>query len=89
MVEKKWKLIFEKGAQQDAKKIKSSNLIDKVNRILDVLEIDPFSENPRFKQLKGDLSGCYSRRINIQHRIVYQVEEENNTVRVISMFGHY
>lgn len=74
---------------KDAKKIKSANLTKQTDKILDILEKDPFQNPPPLEKLTGDLSGCYSRRINIQHRIVYEVEIENHSVRIFRMFSHY
>lgn len=85
----KWKLVYTKQAQKDAKKIASAGFKNKAVEILNLLENDPFQTPPRFEKLVGDLSGAYSRRINIQHRIVYQVLEEIHTVKVIRMWTHY
>ncbi|MDZ7764353.1 MAG: Txe/YoeB family addiction module toxin [Melioribacteraceae bacterium] len=71
-----WKVVFTKQAQKDAKRITSAGLKEKAERIIDVLRDNPFSKNPSFEKLRGDLTGAFSRRINIQHRIVYQVYEE-------------
>lgn len=85
----KWKLVYTKQAQKDAKKIASSGLKEKAAEILKLLEDDPFQTPPSYEKLVGDLSGAYSRRINIQHRIVYQVLEDINTVKIIRMWTHY
>jgi toxin YoeB len=87
--EKRWKLLFTKAAMKDAKKILSANLKNQTDKILDILEQDPYQNSPPFEKLVGDLSGYYSRRINIQHRIVYQVESEEHSVRILRMFSHY
>ena len=84
-----WELLFTKQAQKDAKKISSSGLRPKAEELLDILGKDPFQQPPPFKRLIGDLSGTYSRRINIQHRIVYQVIEEKRIVKIIRMWTHY
>ena len=84
-----WKLVFTKQAQKDAKKLSSSGLKGKAELILDILKKDPFQKPPRFEKLLGDLSGAYSRRINIQHRIVYQVITDEHIVKVIRMWTHY
>ena len=84
-----WKLVFTKQAQKDAKKLSSSGLKGKAEFILDILKKDPFQKPPRFEKLLGDLSGAYSRRINIQHRIVYQVLNDEHIVKVIRMWTHY
>jgi Txe/YoeB family toxin of toxin-antitoxin system len=85
----KWKIVFTKQAQKDAKKIKSAGLKEKSVSLLEIIENDPFESYPSFEKLVGDLAGAYSRRINIQHRIVYQVFEEIKTVKVIRMWTHY
>jgi toxin YoeB len=84
-----WKLVFTKQAQKDAKKIAQSGLKPQTSRLLDILREDPFQNPPPFEKLMGDLSGAYSRRINIQHRLVYQVLEDVSTVKVIRMWTHY
>jgi len=84
-----YKLVYTKQAQKDAKKISSSGLKDKVLVLLDIIKKDPFQPFPPFEKLVGDLSGAYSRRINIQHRLVYQVLEDEKTVKVIRMWTHY
>lgn len=84
-----WKVVYSKQALKDSKKIVQSNLKDSVQKLLKVLENDPFQIPPPYERLIGDLIGKYSRRINIQHRLVYEVFEENNTVRVLRMWSHY
>ena len=84
----KYKLVYTKQAQKDAKKISSSGLKLKVQKLLIILENDPFQAHPPFEKLIGDLSGAYSRRINIQHRIVYQVLDVEKVVKVIRMWTH-
>jgi toxin YoeB len=83
------KIVFTKQAQKDAKKIAASNLKAQTQRLLDILAIDPFQNPPPFEKLVGDLSGAISRRINIQHRLVYQVYSEEKTIKVIRMWTHY
>jgi toxin YoeB len=85
----KWKIVFTKQSLKDAKKLKSAGLKEKAERILKILGENPFQNPPRYEKLVGDLSGAYSRRINIQHRIVYQVYDEIKTVKVIRMWTHY
>jgi len=85
----KWKLVYTKQAQKDAKKISSANLKEKVLEILNIIESDPLQSPPPFEKLVGDLTGAYSRRINIQHRIVYQIYEKEHTVKIIRMWTHY
>jgi len=85
----KWSLVYTKQAQKDAKKLASSGLKSKAGKLLIILEQNPFQNPPPFEKLVGDLAGAYSRRINIQHRIVYQVYEEEKTVKVIRLWTHY
>ena len=84
-----WKIVFTKQAQKDAKNISASNLKTQTQRLLDILAINPFQNPPPFEKLVGDLSGAISRRINIQHRLVYQVYSEEKTIKVIRMWTHY
>jgi toxin YoeB len=86
---KNYKLAYTKQAEKDAKKIASSGLKPKALKLLKLLEEDPFKSYPAYEKLLGDLSGAYSRRINIQHRIVYQVLEKEKFVKVIRMWTHY
>lgn len=85
----KWKLVYTKQAQKDAEKLKSSGLKEKAEKILQLLEENPLQNPPSFEKLVGDLTGAYSRRINIQHRIVYQIYEDIKTVKIIRMWTHY
>jgi len=85
----KWTLIFTKQAQKDAKKVSSSGLRDNVERLLAIIADNPFQNPPPYEKLLGDLSGAFSRRINIQHRLVYQVLADTKTVKVIRMWTHY
>ena len=84
-----WELIYTKQAQKDAKKLASSGLKGKAKVLLQVIEENPYQNPPPFEKLVGDLSGAISRRINIQHRIVYQVFEEQKTIKVLRMWTHY
>ena len=84
-----WRLVFTKQAQKDAKKIARAGLKPQVNRLLEVLREDPFRNPPSFEKLVGDLSGACSRRINIRHRLVYQVLGDVRTVKIIRMWTHY
>lgn len=84
-----WELLFTKQAAKDAKKIKNSNLKNKTLVLLEILKTDPFANPPPYKELVGDLKGTYSRRINIQHRLVYEVFEEKKIIRVLRMWTHY
>jgi Txe/YoeB family toxin of toxin-antitoxin system len=84
-----WELVYTKQAQKDAKKLASSGLKSKAKYLLQVIEEDPLQNPPPFERLVGDLSGAISRRINIQHRIVYQVYEEQKIIKVLRMWTHY
>ena len=84
-----WQLVFTKQAQKDAKKLSASGLRPKAEALLEILRKNPFQQPPPFEKLVGDLSGAYSRRINIQHRLVYQVLIDIKTVKVIRMWTHY
>jgi len=84
-----WKVVFTKQALKDAKKINSAGLKDKTTKLLDLLENNPYQNPPSFEKLVGDLSGAYSRRINIQHRLIYQIYDDLKTVKVIRMWTHY
>lgn len=85
----RWRVVFTKQAQKDAKKLAAARLKPKAEQLLDILQPNPFQNPPPFEKLVGDLAGAYSRRINIQHRLVYQVFEEEHTVKVIRMWTHY
>lgn len=84
-----WSVVFTKQAQKDAKKIASSNLKPQAQRLLEILAKDPFQNPPPYEKLVGDLAGAYSRRINIQHRLVYQVYAAERTIKIIRMWTHY
>lgn len=84
-----WTLVFTKQAQKDARKLRSSGLKPNAERLLAILERNPYQNPPPFEKLVGDLVGACSRRINIQYRLVYQVLEEIKTVKVIRMWTHY
>jgi Txe/YoeB family toxin of toxin-antitoxin system len=88
-VVKKWKVVFTKQAQKDAKKLSQSGLRPQADKLLKVLEQNPYQNPPSYEKLVGDLSGAYSRRINIQHRLVYQILDDIQTVKVIRMWTHY
>lgn len=85
----KWALVYAKQAVKDAKKLAASGLKPKAEELLEVLSNDPFQKPPPFEKLVGDLAGTYSRRINIQHRLVYEVFAKEKTVRVLRMWTHY
>ncbi len=85
----KWSLVYTKQAQKDAKKLAQSGLKNKAQALLKILEKNPLQNPPPYEKLMGDLAGAYSRRINIQHRIVYQIYEEEKTVKIIRLWTHY
>ncbi len=85
----KWRIVYTRQAQKDAKKIAAAGLRQKVEKLLEILSENPFQTPPPLEKLIGDLSGAYSRRITIQHRLVYQVLQEIKTVKVIRMWTHY
>lgn len=84
-----WKLYYTKQAQKDARKLASSGLKGKAEELLQIIEGDPYKKPPPYEKLIGDLAGAYSRRINIQHRLVYQVLEEDKAVKVLRLWTHY
>lgn len=84
-----WQLVSTKQAQKDAKKLASSGLKPKAQELLAILAEDPFQRPPPFEKLVGDLAGAYSRRINVHHRLVYQVLEERSIVKVLRLWSHY
>jgi len=84
-----WQLVFTRHAQKDAVKIAQSGLKDKAQALLNILGENPLQNPPSYEKLVGDLNGAYSRRINIQHRLVYEILEEQHTVRVLRMWTHY
>jgi Txe/YoeB family toxin of toxin-antitoxin system len=84
-----YRIVYTKQAQKDAKKARSAGLKSKIVTLLEILKKDPFQNPPPYEKLLGDLTGAYSRRINIQHRLVYQVYEDKKIVKVIRMWTHY
>lgn len=84
-----WQLVFSKHAQKDAQKLAAAGLKPKAQALLAILAVDPFQNPPSYEKLVGDLAGAYSRRINIQHRLVYEVFPNEKTVRVLRMWSHY
>lgn len=84
-----WTIVFTKQAQKDAKKLKASGLKPKAERLLEILEKNPYQNPPPLAKLVGDLAGACSRRINIQHRLVYHALEEVHTVKIIRLWPHY
>ena len=85
----KWKLVYTKQAQKDAGKLKEAGLKPQAEQLLEILKQDPFPSFPHFEKLIGDLYGAFSKRINIQHRLVYQVLKDKKVVKVIRMWTHY
>ena len=84
-----WRIVFTKQAQKDAKKVSASNLKPKAEKIIKILRQNPLQTPPPYEKLVGDLAGAYSRRLNIQHRIVYQVIPDEKAVKLIRMWTHY
>ena len=84
-----WEVVFAKAVAKDAKKLAAAGLKSKAQELLDVLASDPFQNPPPFENLVGDLDGAHSRRINIQHRLVYEVFKKEHAVRVLRMWSHY
>ncbi|MCE8038531.1 Txe/YoeB family addiction module toxin [Halomonas sp. MCCC 1A11062] len=84
-----WRLVYTKQAQKDAKKLAASGLKPKAQELLELISQDPYRKPPPFEKLVGDLAGAYSRRINIQHRLVYQVLEGERIVKVLRLWSHY
>lgn len=89
MSDNAWRLVYSRQAQKDAKKLGSSGLKKKAQELLDVVADDPFANPPRYEKLVGNLAGCYSRRINIQHRLVYEVLPDEQVAHVLRMWTHY
>ena len=85
----RWRLVYTRHAQKDAKKLAAAGLKNKALQLLEILEKDPYQNPPPFEKLVGDLSGAYSRRINIQHRLVYQILDENRIVKILRLWTHY
>ena len=84
-----WKLAFTKQAQKDSKKLTQAGLKSKARKLLEIISENPFQNPPPYEKLIGDLAGAYSRRINIQHRLVYQVFQKEKTVKIIRLWTHY
>jgi toxin YoeB len=85
----RWSLVYSKYAIKDAKKISTAGLKEKTQILLDLLAVDPLQNPPPYEKLVGDLKGAYSRRINIQHRLVYEIFRKEKTVRILRMWTHY
>ena len=84
-----YKILYSKLAQKDAKKLFATNLQNKAKELIETIKKDPFQNPPPYEKLVGNLSGAYSRRINIQHRLVYEVREEDKVLRILRMWSHY
>ena len=85
----KWRVVFTKQARKDAKKLSADGLRSKAETLLEILQKNPYQTPPPYEKLIGDLKGAYSRRINIQHRLIYQILDDEKTVKVIRMWTHY
>ena len=84
-----YRVVFSKKVQKDAKKLAASHLKPQAEKLIEVLKRDPFQNPPSYEKLTGNLKGCFSRRINIQHRLVYEIFEDEQTVLVLRMWSHY
>jgi toxin YoeB len=84
-----WQVVFTRQAQKDARKLAARGLRAKAEELLEILRTDPWQQPPRFERLVGDLAGAFSRRINVQHRLVYQILSKQRTVKVLRMWTHY
>ena len=84
-----YKLVYTKEAIKDTKKLQASKLDKKAKKLLEIIKQNPFQTPPKYEKLVGDLSGAYSRRINIQHRLVYQVFEDEKVIKIIRLWTHY
>lgn len=84
-----YKVVYTKTAVKDVPKLKSAHLDEKAKVLIEIIRVDPFQNPPPYEKLVGDLNGAYSRRINIQHRLVYQVYEKEQTVKILSLWTHY
>jgi len=84
-----WEMVYAKHAQKDAQKLAASGLKSKAQELLAIIKSNPFQNPPPYEKLVGDLSGAYSRRINIQHRLVYEILQEEKIVKVLRMWSHY
>lgn len=84
-----WEIALTKRALKDAKKISNSGLKSKVTSLIEILKINPYQNPPPYEKLTGDLAGMYSRRINIQHRLVYEVDHEKKRIKILMMWSHY
>jgi len=84
-----WRIVFTKQAQKDAKKLSASGLRQKAEKLIQILRENPYQTPPPFEKLVGDLTGAYSRRINIQHRLVYQILDSEQVIKILRLWTHY
>ncbi len=84
-----WSLFYTKQSRKDAKKLAAANLKAQAQKLLKIIELNPYENPPPYEKLVGDLSGAYSRRINIQHRMVYQIIEEEHAIKILRLWSHY
>ena len=84
-----YKIVYTKTVAKDIPKLKAAHLADKAKALIDIIRDDPFQQPPPYEKLVGDLGGAYRRRINLQHRLVYQVYEEEKTIKILSLWTHY
>lgn len=84
-----YKIVYTKTAAKDVPKLKAARLADKAKALIDIIRDDPFQKPPSYEKLVGDLNGTYSRRINLQYRLVYQIDEEEKTIKILSLWTHY
>jgi Txe/YoeB family toxin of toxin-antitoxin system len=84
-----WQVVFTRQAQKDARKLAAGGLREKAEELLEILRTDPWQQPPHFEKLVGDLAGAFSRRINVQHRLVYQILQKQRIVKVLRMWTHY
>ncbi len=84
-----YKIIFAKSATKNIPKLKSAKLVDKTKNLIEIIKVNPFQNPPPYEKLVGNMSNLYSRRINIQHRLVYEVFESEKTIKIVSVWSHY
>ena len=84
-----YKVLYSRFALKDAKKLSATNLAEKAKELIEIMKINPFENPPPYEKLIGNLQGAYSRRINIKHRIIYEIREEDKVVRILRMWSHY
>ena len=84
-----WKIVYTKTAARDIPKLKAAHLAEKAQALINILKNDPYQNPPPYEKLRGNLQGAYSRRLNIQHRLVYEVLEDEHTIKIVSLWTHY